>query len=159
VSPDLIEKINFELGQLRKLLSETNELINTSKHDIPSGTNRWALGAVLHAFYNGIENILKRIAVVYDEKSDKNSQWHIDLLTQMSKATTKRKAVISENMLNVLKKYLAFRHLFRSIYTHELKWEPMAELVIEVENAFTMFEDEILFFCKEKQLPDFLNNE
>ena len=42
---------------------------------------------------------------------------------------------------------LAFRHLFRSIYTHELKWEPMAELVSGLENAATVFENDVRRFC------------
>ncbi len=147
MSSKLVEQISFELDQIRQLLAESREIIEASKSQAPTPANRWALGAVLHAFYNGVENILKRISAAYDGKPEKDGQWHIDLLTQMSGATATRDAVISGSLLKILKKYLAFRHLFRSIYTHELKWEPMVELVLGLENAAAVFESEIRRFC------------
>lgn len=48
--------------------------------------------------------------------------------------------------MTLLKKYLAFRHLFRSIYTHELRWEPMEELVRGLDDSLKMFDDEISAF-------------
>jgi hypothetical protein len=86
VLPELRNQIQFELGQLRQLLSESREIIEACRREEPSGANRWALGAVLHAFYNGIENILKRISAFYDGKPEKTGQWHIDLLTRMALA-------------------------------------------------------------------------
>ena len=37
----------------------------------------------------------------------------------------------------------------RSIYTHELRWEPMQELVRGLDESLRMFEDEIAAFSKE----------
>ena len=145
--PKLVEQINFELDQIRQLLAESGEIIEASRSQAPSAANRWALGAVLHAFYNGVENIFRRISAAYDGKPEKDGQWHIDLLTQMNEANAKRNAVISGDLLNILKKYLGFRHLFRSIYTHELKWEPMTELVFGLESTAAVFELEIQHFC------------
>jgi hypothetical protein len=147
VSPKLVEQIRFGLDQIRQLLAESREIIEESKSQALTPANRWALGAVLRAFHNGVENILKRVSAAYDGKPEKDGQWHIDLLTQMRESTVKRDSVISGNLLNILKKYLAFRHLFRSIYKHELKWELMAELVLGLENAADVFESEIRRFC------------
>jgi len=79
-----MEQIDFERGQLRQLLAESRELIDNSSRKHPAAADRWALGAILHAFYSGIENIFKRIAVIYDGKPDNTGQWHIDLLNQMA---------------------------------------------------------------------------
>lgn len=84
VSRRLMEQIDFERGQLRQLLAESRELIDNSSRKHPAAADRWALGAILHAFYSGIENIFKRIAVIYDGKPDNTGQWHIDLLNQMA---------------------------------------------------------------------------
>jgi hypothetical protein len=149
VSRKLIEQIDFERSQLRQLLAESRELINNSSSKHPAATDRWALGAILHAFYNGIENILKRIAVTYDGKPENTGQWHVDLLNQMAAPSAKRSKVISPELLTVLKKYLAFRHLFRSIYTHELRWEPMEELVRGLDESLKMFDGEISSFSNE----------
>jgi len=148
VSRKLIEQIDFERDQLRQLLAESRELIDTSKSKHPAAVDRWALGAILHAFYNGIENILKRIAAVCDGKPENTGQWHINLLNQMAKPNSKRSKVLSPELLTLLKKYLAFRHLFRSIYTHELRWEPMEELVCGLDESLKMFDDEIAAFIR-----------
>lgn len=149
MSHKLIEQIDFERDQLRQLLAESRELVENSRRKAPAAAERWALGAILHAFYNGIENILRRIAAAYDRKPENAGQWHIGLLNQMAEPTETRRKVISPELLTVLKKYLAFRHLFRSIYTHELRWEPMQELVYGVDHSLKMFDDEISAFCKE----------
>ena len=143
----LIDQINFERSQLKQLLAESRELIDNSIRKQPDAPERWALGAILHAYYNGIKNILKRIAAVYNGKPGISGQWHIDLLSSMAEPSSKRGAVISQELMRVLRKYLAFRHLFRSIYTHELKWEPMTELILGLDQSLKMFEKEITCFC------------
>jgi hypothetical protein len=148
VSHKLIEQIDFERDQLRQLLAESRELIDNSSRKHPAAAESWALGAILHAFYNGIENILKRVAATYDGKPDDTGKWHIDLLNKMAAPNAKRSRVISPELLTLLKKYLAFRHLFRSIYTHELRWESMEELVRRLDESLKMFDDEIDTFCK-----------
>jgi hypothetical protein len=143
VSADLVIKLEFELGQLRQLLAESQELLDSAVVETPTATNRWAIGAILHAFYNGVENCLKRIVAEYDGSALKDSHWHIDLLTRMSQPTPSRNAVISEKLFPVLKDYLAFRHIFRNIYTHELRWDSMAQLVAGLKSTFQLVETEI----------------
>lgn len=146
MSDKLIDQIDFELGQLRQLLAEGRELIEGSKRENPKATSRWALGAILHAFYNGVENILKRIAVAYNEKPEKSGQWHIDLLSQMAEPNKQRPPVISPELQKTLRQYLAFRHIFRSIYTHELRWDAMAKLVSDVDAVFERISAELTCF-------------
>ncbi len=146
VSYNLSAQIGFELDQLRKLLAEGKTLIAASALAPPDATGRWALGAMLQAFYNGIENILKRIAAAYDGKPEKSGQWHIDLLKKMAEPAANRPAVISTALLQTLKQYLAFRHVFRSIYTHELRWEIMEHLVRECSMTLDLVEDQLRVF-------------
>ena len=43
------------------------------------------MGAFLHNFYNGIENVLKRIAEEIDQSVPSGSEWHRALLRRMAK--------------------------------------------------------------------------
>jgi len=43
-----------------------------------------------------------------------------------------RGAVISQDLLEKLKEYLRFRHLFRNIYGFELKWERFKNLSLSL---------------------------
>jgi hypothetical protein len=74
---------------------------------------RAAAGAMLHSFYTEIEKILKLIARVLDDEMPSSEAWHKQLLNQMSEGTTKRPAVLSPSLVEVLGEFLAFRHLFR----------------------------------------------
>ena len=66
MSFDLEARIDFELNQLRNLLTDGRGVIDSSLSSPPDATGRWALGAILHAFYNGIENIFKQISSAFN---------------------------------------------------------------------------------------------
>jgi hypothetical protein len=151
VSSNLKERIDFELDRLHQLFMEGGSIIDSSIITPPDASGRWALGGLMHAFYNGIENILKQISKEYDEEFGINGHWHSDLLKLMMQNTARRPSVVSPELYTILKKYLGFRHVFRSIYTHELRWENMKELVNNCRGAFDLFENEVRLFMKEMQ--------
>ena len=69
---------------------------------------------MLHSFYNGVENIFKRIALELDGQLPNSRTWHRDLLNAMARPGPSRRAVISEELRDHLNEYLNFRHVFRS---------------------------------------------
>ena len=96
------------------------------------------VAALLHNFYNGIENIVKQ---VFQEKSfpiPQGESWHRDLLL-----TAAAKNIISDLLLNNLKPYLAFRHYFSHAYALELFPERMEPLVKDAVAVFNEFKQQI----------------
>jgi hypothetical protein len=73
---------------------------------------------MLHSFYTLIEKILELIARQVDEGVPASGAWHRDLLEQMRRPTADRGAVISDDLAEKLKEYLAFRHLFAARPLH-----------------------------------------
>ena len=102
---DLKDEIELELAMLKKHLSDCSPLRKITLSRPPDHIESMALAAMLHAFYNGIENIFKRIALRYDKGAPRGQAWHRQLLNSMAKAEQSRPAVISETLLNVLKNY------------------------------------------------------
>jgi len=96
------------------------------------------VAALLHNFYNGIENIIKQ---VFQEKSfpiPQGESWHRDLLLAAAE-----KNIISDLLLNNLKQYLAFRHYFSHAYALELFPERMEPLVKNAVALFNEFKQQI----------------
>jgi uncharacterized protein YutE (UPF0331/DUF86 family) len=96
------------------------------------------VAALLHNFYNGIENIVKQ---VFQEKSfpiPEGESWHRDLLLAAGE-----KNIISDLLLNNLKQYLAFRHYFSHAYALELFPERMEPLVKDAVALFNDFKQQI----------------
>jgi len=92
-----------------------------------------AMGTYLMNFYNGIENILKRITIKYYLTMPKGPSWHKELLVLSSNPPSGKIAVFNQNIVERLYPYRNFKHRFVSGYGIQLKGEKMLELVDNIE--------------------------
>jgi hypothetical protein len=103
---------------------------------------------MLLGFYNGIENIFKRVTVELDQDMPQGEGWHKVLLERMTREAPPRPAVISSDLARTLEDYLKFRHFFRSAYSFQLRWERMSELVAGCQGVLERLEGELDAFLK-----------
>lgn len=96
------------------------------------------VAALLHNFYNGIENVLKQVFQAKALPIPQGESWHRDLLIAAIE-----KGILSNRLLDDLKRYLAFRHFFGHGYALDLSPERMASLVGDAMSVFTKFKGEI----------------
>jgi uncharacterized protein YutE (UPF0331/DUF86 family) len=96
------------------------------------------VGALLHNFYNGIENILKQIFQTKALPIPQGESWHRDLLLSAAE-----EGILSIGLVDDLKRYLAFRHFFSHGYALNLSPEPMEPLVRDAKSVFKRFVDEV----------------
>ncbi len=99
----------------------------------------------------GVENIFKRIAQGIDQGLPEGPSWHKDLADSMAVPNNHRPAVISEELLAQLKRYLFFRHAFRNLYTFDLEWEKVKPLVANCKTVLDKFQKEIRAFFQANQ--------
>lgn len=135
--------IDVELAQLRLLLAEHRPLLLKVRDEAPDGIERSAVAAMLHSFYTGIENLLKRIAIECDGGLPSGSTWHRSLLDSMATPTTKRPAILSHTLHDRLAEYLQFRHVFRQAYSFQLRWEKMQALFWDCQTTLAAVETEL----------------
>ncbi len=84
----------------------------------------------LHGFYNGTERLFEWIARQIDGALPQGSSWHRDLLQQMTlDIPGVRPPVIQEPTAKLLKEYLGFRHVVRSLYSWEMEPAKVKRLI------------------------------
>ena len=143
----LTKEIEFELSELEKLVSEISELSFCFNNSLPNSLEIRGLGAILHDFYNGIENICTRIANEIDGGLPKGDDWHRRVLESMSlDLPGVRPALFSEDTVKSLDEYRRFRHIFRHMYGSHLDWVRIKPLLDKLASVFSKVEKETFEF-------------
>lgn len=92
------------------------------------------VGALLHNFYNGVENILKVCVAARGLTVPTGSSWHRDLVNLCS-----GEGVLSISVARDLREYLAFRHFFSHGYAVELDPQRLEPLIARLEEVYRAF--------------------
>lgn len=137
------KQVGVERQQLQRLLETYRPILKKCATRPPSDIELSGLAALLHSFYNGIENVFKRIAEEIDGQLPGGEAWHRELLDAMGQPGRARPAVISKGLIERLDAYLDFRHFFRHAYIFSLRWERMKGLALGCEDTLRQLEAEL----------------
>jgi hypothetical protein len=137
---ELKEQVALERRQIHRLFRVHHALLEKCIASAPDDIELSALWAMLHSFYNGMENIFKRITVELGDPMPGSESWHNELLDSMTEASGNRNAVLPIPLRSRIKEYVEFRHVFRHDYTFDLRWERMKTLVLGCEETLQLVE-------------------
>lgn len=90
--------------------------------------------ALVHSFYNGVENIIKQLVRSTGNNLPSGESWHKELLQIATEA-----GFLSEATSQSLWEYLAFRHFFTHSYAFDIdpdRLQPLIANLPTVEAAF-----------------------
>ncbi len=88
------------------------------------------VAALIHNFYNGVENVLKQLVIFKGLSIPQGSSWHIELIEMCVANRT-----ISQSTAGMLKEYLSFRHFFSHAYSFDVDEERIAPLLERIEDV------------------------
>ena len=140
---ELRERVALERRQIHRLFRVHRALLEKCAASAPDDIELSALAAMLHSFYNGVENIFKRVTLELGDPMPGSESWHKELLDSMTEATGNRNAVLSPHLRSRIKEYMEFRHVFRHAYTFDLRWDRMKTLVLGCEETLRLVEAEL----------------
>jgi hypothetical protein len=143
VSDSLIARVDLGRREIARLVHEFEVLIGQGLDRELDIIETAAVASMLHSFYTEIEKILKMIAQDIDKRVPSGEFWHRDLLDQMSRATENRPRIISIELQETLKEYLAFRHVFRGGSVVLMRWDKMKPLARNAGSTLQAFDAEL----------------
>ena len=137
---ELREEIAIEL----ELMEATVRELSALQHDLagrePTVREKTAAAAFLAQFYNGVENILKRISRFHAVPLPTGDTWHVDLFKRFYMPPYEPlPALFDEPLASALAPFRKFRHVVYHGYGFELDWSRMREGIERVESVFTQF--------------------
>jgi hypothetical protein len=129
---ELREDVLDEARAIEKTLARLYEVRNKFGPHTRDCSIEPAMGTYLMNFYNGIENILKRISKEYYQVMPRGESWHKELLVLSYNPPEGKTAIFNRSIAERLHQYRNFRHRFVSGYGFQLKGEKMLELIDNV---------------------------
>ena len=132
----LSKRIHAELENIDEVLEQ---IPSYEKLPFLSTLELAGAAALLHNFYNGIENILKQIFISENIEIPEGKSSHKELIE--SAVNSK---ILSNELKNTLGEYLAFRHFFSHAYAFDLYADKMEPLVQNSKVVYSSFKKEII---------------
>jgi hypothetical protein len=131
---ELREEIAVELEALEIVVTELLQLEHDVAHREPTIRENAAAAAFLAQFYNGVENILKRICRHHNVPLPTGATWHTELFRLFCSPPHADLPLLFDGFLaSALAPYRRFRHVAFHSYGFQLEWERMAEGVANID--------------------------
>ena len=132
---ELHEYVEAELENIDRVVSELPDSTSLPKL---SALELAGVGALVHNFYNGLENILKQIIISTGNQLPTGSSSHRDIVNTAASCN-----IISQATANELRRFLAFRHFFSHGYSFDLDKERITPLVKDIPKTLDLFRSDI----------------
>ena len=148
-SAELEAEIALELEAIEAIVCELIALRQDVSHREPTVREKAAAAAFLAQFYNGIENILRRVSRYHDVPLPTGETWHIELFQRFCSPPYSGLPLLFDESLSAnLSPYRRFRHVAFHSYGFQLDWGRMAEGVANVQNVFEQLQQAISKYLK-----------
>ena len=137
---ELREDVAVELEALEATVQELVALQADVVDHAPTVREQTAAAAFLAQFYNGVENILKRLSHYHNVPLPTGATWHVALFRRFCSPPHPPLPVLFDvSLAAALAPYRRFRHVAFHSYGFQLEWSRMAEGVASVDTVFSQF--------------------
>ena len=137
---ELEEEIAVELEAIDATVDELLSIQRDVVDREPTVREKTAAAAFLAQFYNGVENILKRLSRYHNIVIPSGETWHVELFQfYCSPIKPDLPILLDEAISKALAPYRRFRHVAFHGYGFQLEWGRMVEGVARIQNVYSQF--------------------
>ncbi|NJK30146.1 MAG: hypothetical protein HC940_08320 [Acaryochloris sp. SU_5_25] len=109
-------------GQMRLIDRTLSRLQTRANRGLDDPALLDSIAYQIHNLYGSIEDLLKQIAIRFENRISETSGWHRSLLLRLSQDIPGvRPALLSEDTFDLLNRLRGFRHFFRHAYDSEIE--------------------------------------
>lgn len=146
---ELQEEITLELDWLQTTVNEVLSLGKEIGNAEPTIREKTAAAAFLSQFYNGLENILKRICRFHEVSLPHGDTWHIDLFQYFCNPPRQPlPEFFDRSLAHELIPFRKFRHVFHHGYSFQLDWKPIKEGIGGIDCLFKKLRKKIIDYLE-----------
>lgn len=146
---ELIDEINNEINYLDisiNLIIELNKMIANNE---PDNIQKAAMNQFIAEFYNGIENILKRICKLNNFPIPYGEDSHIQLFNLfIANSNNNLPVIFIPKVADEFKKIRKFRHFVIHGYSFKVDWSYLKDSVANIEPTYQIVKKEILHYSE-----------
>ncbi len=148
-SAELHEAVTIQLEAMTIIVNELLALQAEVMGREPTLREKTAAAAFLAQFYNGLENILKRISVYYSVPLPVGETWHVELFRRFcAPSYPLLPALFDATLAAALAPYRRFRHVVFHGYSFQLEWPRMVEGIGQVGGLFVAITDTLVGYLQ-----------
>jgi hypothetical protein len=141
---NLAEQCRIELRLLEETVAELHQIMDDIRADNNTASlrNRAAAANLSQSFYNGIENILKRVHKYHGVPLPTSEQWHSEIAERFTidhHARYKFPLLLPPEIASPMTILRRFRHVIMHGYAMNLDWERMCLNVEFIPKVFPIF--------------------
>lgn len=137
---ELREETAIECEAIERMLAEIASLRRDVAGREPTTREVAGAGLFLVSFYNGVENILKRLWLHHRMPQPTGETWHLELLKGFCEPPREGLPCLLDAALERdLPPYRRFRHVVRHTYGFQLRWDQMRPGLESARDVFQRF--------------------
>ncbi len=134
------DEIAVQIEAMMATIDELTQLYQDVEGREPTVREKTAASAFLAQFYNGVENVLKRVSYQCNVPLPVGDTWHVDLFQQFTSPTfADLPSLMDPGLAADLAPYRRFRHVVFHGYGVHLDWERMIHGVANATDVFARF--------------------
>ena len=149
-----IKRVKHEISLIDEMIIASTPLLEIAKLREPDYSEKCGIAYNIHSFYYGIEKILLLILIEEDKLTIDEAKWHKAVLSKAFEKTVNRDPILNENLIDILKDYLHFRHVSRNSYGSILVWDKMKHLAINLKSTWEMVKSDLMVFMEKYSKED-----